>query len=89
MWDWDEQKRMTNLAIHGVDFAQAGLFDWTTAVREPDLRRDYGEERIEATGMIGLRLHVMVFTPRAGQIRIISLRKANSREQARWERLKS
>ena len=88
MWTWDEAKRRSNLAKHAVDFAAAEDFDWTTAVAEPDDRTDYGERRIEVTGMIGARLHVLILTPRGADYRIISLRKANSREQGRWERLK-
>jgi uncharacterized DUF497 family protein len=38
-----------------------------------------------ALGKIGSRLHVMVFTRRAGKVRIISLRKANNREMWRYE----
>lgn len=34
----------------------------------------------EATGFIGTRLHIVVFCIRNNAIRIISLRKANSRE---------
>ena len=57
MWDWDEAKRLTNLAKHGVDFADIALFDWTTARELTDLRHVYGEVRIEASGLIGDRLH--------------------------------
>lgn len=45
-----------------------------------DRRRDYGERRYQAMGPIDGRLHVLVFTPRAGAIHVISLRKANDRE---------
>jgi uncharacterized DUF497 family protein len=45
-----------------------------------DRRRDYGERRYQAMGPIAGRLHVLVFTPRAGAIHVISLRKANDRE---------
>lgn len=31
------------------------------------------------------RLHAMVFTPRAGKVHVISLRKANRREMRRYE----
>ena len=89
MWDWDEQKRQTNLAKHGVDFSLADGLDLVSAIREHDLRRDYGEPRIVVTGKIAGRLHVMIYTPRGEKMRIISLRKANSREEAKWERLKS
>ncbi len=84
MPDWDEDKRTANLAKHGVDFADAERFDWSSAKTEHDLRHDYGEDRFESVGLIGERLHVLVFTPRATGRRIISLRKANPREIERW-----
>ena len=84
MWDWDEAKRQANLAKHGVDFAMADGFDWSSATNEPDLRRDYGEERFKAVGFIGERLHVAIYTPRGGVRRLISLRKANGREIDQW-----
>lgn len=80
----DEDKRQTDLAKHGVDFAVAPMFDWSLATFEIDRRRDCGEFRIVATGPVLLRLHVPVYTLRAGQVRVISLRKANSREYRRW-----
>ena len=36
------------------------------------------------TGLIGARLYVLVFTLRETAVRIISLRKANSREVKRY-----
>ena len=89
MWDWDETKRQANLAKHGVEFALADGLDIASAISEPDTRHDYGEPRFVVTGTIGGRLHIMVYTPRGNRFRIISLRKANSREEARWERRKS
>ena len=50
-----------------------------------DLRRDYGERRFQALGLIGDRLHRMVFTPRADKAHVISLRNANKREVKRYE----
>ena len=84
MWDWDEPKRQANLAKHGVDFTAVAGFDWATAKIEPDLRNDYGEVRLRVTGLIGDRLHVLVYAPRGKGDRIISLRKANPREIDRW-----
>jgi uncharacterized DUF497 family protein len=84
MWDWDEAKRQTNLAKHGVDFDVIGRFEWDTAQTEPDRRFDYGEDRLESIGHIGDRLYVVVYTPRGTRRRLISLRKANSREVERW-----
>ena len=56
------------------------LPNWETAVVCEDTRKHYAEPRFEATGLIGIRLHVMVFCLRADVIRVISLRKANPRE---------
>ena len=86
MWDWDDAKRRANLARHGVDFVVVEHFDWERAMIEPDLRYDYGEPRMAATGIIGGRLHVMIYTERDGEMRLISLRKANRRECEKWER---
>lgn len=84
MWTWDERKRQANLAKHGVDFAIAPLIDWSRCKFGVDARRDYGEVRIRATGPIGQRLHVMIYTLRADAIRVISLRRANVREYRQW-----
>ena len=84
MFTWDESKSATNHAKHGVPFEASREFDWETALVVTDSRRDYGETRYEATGFIGLRLFVLVFTMRGGNRRVISLRKANTREVRRY-----
>jgi uncharacterized protein len=50
-----------------------------------DRRRDYGETRLIAMAPLRLRLHVVVYVERDGERRIISARKANSREVAIYE----
>lgn len=55
-----------------------------TAVVREDTRKQYAEQRFEATGHIGERLHVMVYCPRQDAVRVISLRKANKREEKRY-----
>ena len=42
---------------------------------------DYGELRVVSAGYIGGRLHLVVWTARGDTRRIISLRKANDREE--------
>ncbi len=84
MWDWDEAKRQANLTKHGIDFAVLSEFDWSSAQVEPDLRRAYGEERLNAFGLIGERLYALTYTMRGSTYRAISLRKANYREYLRW-----
>lgn len=85
-FSWDENKRAANVAKHGVDFTAAAAFDFDTALILTDERSNYGETREIALGFIGTRLHVLVFTRRDGAIRVIGLRKANSRERNRYEK---
>lgn len=80
MFEWDEAKRRTNLAKHGIDFADVEGFDFETALIGPDERQDYGERRFIALGFLDGRLHVLVFTMRGDVRWLISLRKANARE---------
>jgi uncharacterized DUF497 family protein len=84
-YTWHDAKRAANLRNHGTDFAIAEEFDWATALEFEDTRHDYGEGRFVAYGKIGSRLCVMIWTPRDETVRIISLRKANVREIARYE----
>lgn len=79
-FEWDEGKRAANRAKHGVDFAAVALFDFASAASVVDDRRDYGEERRIALGLIGSRVHVLIFAWRSETVRVISLRKANARE---------
>jgi uncharacterized protein len=79
-YEWDENKLTLNLKNHKVHFVMAEWFEWESALIETDQRKDYGEPRFRAYGVIDDRLYCLVFTPRGGDIRIISLRKANRRE---------
>jgi uncharacterized protein len=82
---YDPDKNEKNIAERGISFEQATEFEWSSALIVEDTRNDYGESRFQALGFIGKRLHVLVFTPRAGQVQVISLRKANRREVKRYE----
>ena len=84
-YEWDENKRAANLAKHGVDFADAGRFDWSLAIEATDDRSNYGKERWVALGLIGSRLHVLTYTVRGENMRLISLRKANRHEREYYE----
>ena len=82
---YDPSKNEKNIAERGISFEQAAEFEWSSALIVEDSRKDYGEPRFQALGFIGKRLHVLVFTPRADQVHVISLRKANKREVKRYE----
>jgi len=87
-YEWDGEKRETNLKDHGVDFAAVEDFNWDASLTLPDVRNDYGEERFISVAPIQGRLHVLVWTPRDASVRVVSLRKANSREVRNYERQK-
>lgn len=89
MFSWDETKRRSNLEKHGVDFNFVAELDWDRAVLRHDRRKDYGEDRLIAFVFHPAeeRLYVAVLTPRPPDLRLISLRKANHREQRDWRRL--
>jgi hypothetical protein len=77
---WDEKKRAKTLAERGLDFARADqVFDGVTVTME-DTRMDYGERRFITVGYLDGRAVVLIWTPRDGGKRIISMRKANERE---------
>lgn len=81
---FDPDKSEKNRVQRGLPFDCVVDFEWDGAVIWPDNRHDYGEERSCAIGYIGQRLHHLAFTLRGETIRVISLRKANSREVARY-----
>jgi uncharacterized DUF497 family protein len=81
---WTPAKRASNIAKHGVDFTAAEDFEWGTALVEADTRWDYGEVRLRATGSIGGRLHVLIYTIRQTSTWVISLRRANNKEIRRY-----
>ncbi len=86
IYEWDEAKRRANLRKHGVDFDLIWRFDWSSALIERDARRDYGEERFRATGIIGATIYVVAYTHRGAATRVISMRSANKREEERYEK---
>jgi len=81
-FNWDEAKRSTNIEKHGIDFYIAFLLLQTESlIQEVDDRKDYGELRYRATGKWGDKILVVVYAVDNGTIRIISARRANSRER--------
>ena len=82
---FDPLKNLRNMSkLDGLSLRKAIEFDWESALTWRDERRDYKEIRIRGLGYIGLRLFHVVFVDRSEQRRIISLRKANKREEKRY-----
>ena len=80
---YDPAKNDRNIRDRGVSFDAAADFDFDQALFQVDDRRQYGETRYVALGMLYERLHVLCFTEAPDGIRVISLRKANAREVTR------
>lgn len=84
-YEWDERKARSNLEKHGVDFADAvGVLEDELALTIPD--EEATERRFITIGEDSLRrILVVVFSERAGRIRIISARKATRLERQQYE----
>jgi len=81
---FDPGKRERTLVERGLDFADTERVFAGVTIDIPDDRKEYGEERTISFGWLAGRLVVVVWTRRDGARRIISMRKANEREQERF-----
>lgn len=76
-----QQKRLSNVRKHGIDFQDAvQIFEGDTLLKEDD-RLDYGERRFVSLGLLQGRVIVVVHVEQTGVARIISARKATKYEQ--------
>jgi uncharacterized DUF497 family protein len=82
-FEWDPRKAATNLAKHGVSFAEAsGVFADTHALTIPDPVHSITEQRQITLGRaINSKILVVVHTERGDNLRIISARRANPPEK--------
>ena len=81
---FDPRKRDRTLAERGLDFADAAAVFAGSNLQFPDARRDYGELRNVTVGLLAGCLVIVVWTQRGDDRHIISMRKANDREKARF-----
>ena len=82
--EFNTDKRDLTLAERGLDFRDAPLVIENAVDTISDTRFDYPEERLLTFGRLRERLVVVVWTPTEIGIRVISMRKANNREQRRY-----
>ncbi len=84
-FEWDENKRISNLDKHGLDFADAEIvFSDPNAFSGPDDR--YNDDRWQLVGKLIDTIIVLVayIEPDSETIRVISMRKTTSREKERY-----
>jgi len=79
--EFDGDKRVLTLRHRRLDMARAAEVFAGPTLTVKDDRTEYGENRYISIGHLDGRMVVLVWTPRGAARRIISLRKANAREQ--------
>lgn len=82
-FEWDQEKRRSNLRKHGLDFTDAPLAFTEDAIIIADENKD-DEDRYILIGTVYRRIVTIVFTDRDEVTRIISMRDANKREQKEY-----
>jgi hypothetical protein len=87
-FEWDDAKNASNQAKHGVAFEDAAIVFEGRTMTWLDERYRFTEPRLLTFGELAGRVVVIAHTVRGDRTRIISMRKANARETARYrERL--
>jgi uncharacterized protein len=84
-FDWDEAKNDENIRKHGLDFLDAWEIFTRPMLEYFDQRREYGEVRHVAIGILRKYIVTLVFTRREDDtIRVISLRRARKDERRKF-----
>ena len=87
-FEWDEDKRDSNLEKHGIDFVAAtAVFEDPNAIETYDAEHSDDEDRYQIIGEAAPGVLFVVYTLRGEDedvIRIISARRASRREIARY-----
>jgi uncharacterized protein len=87
VFEFDDDKDVINRAKHGLPLAYGQYVFDVAFIEEEDPRFEYDETRFVATGPVTLlddRICVVVYTWRGIIRRLISFRKANDREIAKY-----
>jgi uncharacterized DUF497 family protein len=82
--EFDSAKDEINRLKHGVSLVLGAEVLMNQVGQIDDDRRDYGEARFNAFGLVNGRLFVCTYTMRGKTHRLISVRKASEQEQRRW-----
>lgn len=84
-FEFDESKRLTNIARHGLDFLDADILFDNPHLEAPAKTVD-GEQRWLAIGTIDDVYVTVVFARRGSVIRIISMRRARHDEKRQHQK---
>jgi len=86
VYEWDEEKKRQNEIKHGLSFEDVDAVFDGLCLTFRDTRERYDEAHFITIGFLKERMVVIAHTPRGEKIRIISMRKANSREQKNYQK---
>ena len=84
---WDVAKNERNIRERGLDFGYAARVFERKVLEWADARREYGESRMIAIGVIEDRTYVVVYTDRSTGRHLILARRANERERRAYRAL--
>jgi uncharacterized DUF497 family protein len=88
-YEWDPAKNAANVAKHAVSFEDAIRIFEGPVLEVPDRRREYGEDRIIAIGLLDDLELTVVYATRGESRRIISARRAHYRERKAYRDAKT
>lgn len=82
---FDPTKRDVTLEVRELDFMDAEHVFAGPKFQFVDDRADYGEVRVTTVGLLRGRMVVVVWTQRGEDRHVFSMRKANAKEQRRFQ----
>jgi len=83
-FDWHDAKSDQCLRERGFSFADIVPIFAGPLIEEVDSRKDYGEERVRAAGLLDGVPFMVVYTQRESVTWIISARRMHAKEWLRW-----
>ncbi|HVP83511.1 MAG TPA: BrnT family toxin [Rhizomicrobium sp.] len=84
-FEWDESKSERNFRERGFDYAHAALIFEGPVIEWCDIRKDWGEIRVMAVGLVKGQILTVIYTDRNSIRRIISARSARKKEVESWQ----
>ncbi|MEM7531812.1 MAG: BrnT family toxin [Chloroflexota bacterium] len=85
-FEWDENKRLTNLEKHGLDFRYVDeVFEDVHVTIDANQKGD--ERRYLVIGKLDSKFVTVIYTPRGDKYRIISMRRSRNGEKRKYHEL--
>jgi uncharacterized protein len=86
-FEWDENKRISNLKKHGVDFIDAAALFENWHISNVSGSIDYGEVRLKALGLVDGEILCVIYTLRGERYRLISAHTAGKNDRRKYREL--